>query len=146
MESNEFKNSELKTEALVTNSYYMLMEAADMMLRQMEVQLARRGRGLKFKLKQRHNLMMGNVDALKNLQLDFWDDYKSAFGNNYSKSDALRQSAAYMARIMLLIADRCYTSQDNGNMDREQRIERYIYNMPDGGLLNDELLKKFFVR
>ena len=146
MESKEFIDTDLKTEALVTNSYYMLMEAADMMLRQMELQLARRGRGLKFKLKQRHNLMMGNVDTLKNLQLDFWSDYREAFKDNYSKSDALRQSAAYMARIMLLIADRCYTQEDNGTMEREQRIERYIYNMPDGGLLNDDLLKKFFVR
>jgi hypothetical protein len=146
MESKEFRETDLKIEALVTNSYYMLMEAADMMLRQMELQLARRGRGLKFKLKQRHNLMMDNVDALKNFQLDFWSDYRDAFKDNYSKSDALRQSAAYMARIMLLIADRCYTQEDNGTMEREQRIERYIYNMPDGGLLNDDLLKKFFVR
>ena len=117
-----------------------------MMLRQMEVQLARRGRGLKFKLKQRHNMMMGTAETLKNFQLNFWKDYEEAFKDNYSKSDALRQSAAYMARIMLLIADRCYTQEDNGSMEREQRIERYIYNMPDGGLLDDELLKKFFMR
>lgn len=146
MKSKEFEETALKQEALVTNSYYMLMEAADMMLRQMEVQLARRGRGLKFKLKQRHNMMMGTAETLKNFQLDFWKDYEEAFKDNYSKSDALRQSAAYMARIMLLIADRCYTQEDNGSMEREQRIERYIYNMPDGGLLDDELLKKFFMR
>ena len=90
--------------------------------------------------------MMEKVAAMKNLSEDFFKDYEAAFGEQYNKMDDLRVSGAYMARIMLLIADRCYTSQDNGNMDREQRIERYIYNMPDGGLLNDDLLKKFFVR
>lgn len=146
MESKEFNQNNLKTEALVTNSYYMLMETADMMLREMEIQLAKRGRLLKQNIKQRYNFMMGKVNALKNLQDDFWKDYEGAFGDNYNKTDSLRHSAAYMARIMLLIADRCYTQEDNGNMEREQRIERYIYNMPDGGLLNDDLLKKFFVR
>lgn len=146
MTSKEFEVTNLKREALVTNCYYMLMEAADMMLRQMEEELGKRGRGLKFKIKQRHNLMMDNVAALKNFQLDFWKDYEEAFRENYSKSDALRQSSAYMARIMLLIADRCYTKEDNGSMEREQRIERYIYNMPDGGLLTEDLLKRFFVR
>lgn len=146
MESKEFELDALKQEALVTNSYYILMEAADMMLRRMEFQLLMRGRCLKHNIKRRHNVMMEKVAAMKNLSEDFFKDYEAAFGEQYNKMDDLRVSGAYMARIMLLIADRCYTQEDNGNMEREQRIERYIYNMPDGGLLNDNLLKKFFVR
>lgn len=146
MTSEDFEMTALKQEALVTNSYYMLMEAADMMCRQMEVLLNARKRRVKGKIRQRHNYMMEKVVALRNLQEDFWKDYHEAFGGAYQKTDSLRESAAYMARIMLLIADRCYTQEDNGDRKKERMIEEYIYFMPEGGLLKDDFLKRFVIR
>ena len=143
MISKEFDETDLKREALVTNSYYMLTEASDMLLRYLEGMLKKRDAALVKRVKQRHKNIMTQMANLKTAYLSFMDDYAKGLPD-YHQADDLRKSAAMMARIMLLTADRCYKQEKDG--EREQRIERYIYNMPDGGLLDDDMLKHFFIR
>lgn len=144
MESKS-KMSQLDKEQMVAvNCYYVLAEASDMMLRHIEFLLGLRKRNLKQKVKQRHSRLMEKVQHLKTEYDNFQSCYDESFGGDYNKQDDVRRSAAYIARILLLIFDRCYTEKEGG--EREQRIERYIYNMPDKGFVTERMLENFIIR
>lgn len=124
----------------LTNSYYILSEAADMMMREMEFQFGKLGKGVKHRVKARHNEMMRLMRLLRTNQDKFLEDYE-AFNGQWEKYDDLRISAAYIARIMLLIADR--TNID----DRvDNKIEKYIYNKKPTGVVSEELLSRFVIK
>lgn len=121
----------------LVNSYYIMAEALDMLMNEMEQIFAPLGKGVKHHVKQRHSEMMRLIKLLRTNQEKFLSDY-SAFNGDWSKYDDLRSSAAYIARIMLLIADRT-----NENDCVESDIEQYIRNKPSTGAVSDNLLHRF---
>lgn len=133
-----------KEQMISTNAYYVLAEASDMMLRYMEFVLAMRKRGLHQRVKQRHNRLMDKIDKLKNEYLNYQECYDVSFGGDYSKQDDVRKSAAYIARLLLLVADRCFAEENGGT--KERMIEEYIYHMPENGFVNDRMLGSFRIR
>lgn len=146
MENDKLRQmSQLDKEQMVaTNAYYVLAEASDMMLRHVEFLLKLRKRGIKQNVKQRHNRLMDKIQKLKMEYDNFQQCYDESFGGDYTKQDDVRKTAAYIARILLLISDRCYTDEEGG--ERERRIERYIYNMPDKGFVSERMLENFVIR
>lgn len=143
MKSEEFNDTEYQREAVLANCYFMLAEAQDMMLKELQIMLRKRNAELTQRMKQRHTNILNQLTKLRTSYDSFMWDYHIGL-KDYRKTDNLRHSAAYIARIMLLIADRCNKDEKEGA--REQRIERYIHNMPDGGLIDDDFLSKFFIR
>ena len=83
---------------------------------------------------------------MKNLMEDVEADYKTTFGEEVwgVKWDEIRRSAAFFVRIGALIMDRCKSEEVEG--ERERRIERYIYMMPENGCCDDDFLKRFFIQ
>lgn len=127
------------------NSYFVLCEAADMVLRNAEELFNCFDEGLKHKVKQRHNDMMAHIKAINNIMDTFFESYE-CFGSGeefISKIDMLRNSAAFIARLVLLIGDRSCRDDEKQVM---KRIEEYIYYMPEQGLINDKVLNKFKVK
>ena len=137
------KEIQMGREALVTNSYYMLVEASCMMLRYLDIMLNKRHATLTKRVKERHKFLMQKVADLKVATESFDVDYHKGF-DDYHKWDSLRQSSAYIARLLLLIADRTMNEPVAG--ERERKIEEYIYFMSEGGLLTDEMLNYFRIR
>lgn len=128
----------------LVNTYYYLMEAADMILRESEKLLSSQNKVLQFDIKRRHNMMMNRIQALKGDQDKFLADYSRAFQGEWLKYDDLRRSGALMARIALLIADRTYSPDSIS--PKEQMIEKFIYSLPTNSTLSNELLSKFTIR
>lgn len=133
-----------KEEMVAVNAYYVLAEASDMMLRHVEFLLGLRKRGLRHDVKQRHKRIMDRLQVLKTEYLNFQSCYDRSFNGHYEKQDDVRKSAAYMARLLLLVSDRCYTEKEGG--DKERMIEEYIYHMPEKGFVTDRMLESFIIR
>lgn len=133
-----------KEEMVAVNAYYVLAEASDMMLRHVEFLLDLRRRGLRHDVKQRHKRIMDRLQVLKTEYLNFQSCYDRSFNGHYEKQDDVRKSAAYMARLLLLVSDRCYTEKEGG--DKERMIEEYIYHMPEKGFVTDRMLESFVIR
>lgn len=133
-----------KEEMVAVNAYYVLAEASDMMLRHVEFLLDLRRRGLRHDVKQRHKRIMDRISVLKTEYLNFQECYDRSFNGDYSKQDDVRKSAAYIARILLLVSDRCYTTKDGGG--KERMIEEYIYHMPERGFISERMLGSFTIR
>ena len=127
------------------NTYFVLMEGADMLLRRSETIFNNFGQGWDGKKKMRHARMMQHMEALKNLQESFFKDY-DCFGKDeryIDKYDMLRDAASYITRLTLLIGDRsCRTDEKRVR----QNIWDYIYYMPEQGLIKDEALDKLKMR
>lgn len=128
----------------LVNTYYFLMEAADMILRESERLLGTQDKVLQFDIKRRHNLMMSKVKALKGDQDKFLGDYSRAFQGEWLKYDDLRRSGALMARIALLTSDRTYSPDSIS--PKEKMIEKFIHSLPANSTLSNELLSKFTIR
>ena len=140
----ELLNQLEKEQMVATNAYFVLAEASDMMLRHVEFLLDLRKRKLHQRVKQRHNRLMDKIQKLKTEYDNYQECYDVSFGGDYSKQDDLRKSAAYMARLLLLISDRCYTEKEGG--DKERMIEEYIYHMPEKGFVTNRMLENFVIR
>ena len=128
----------------LVNTYYYLMEAADMILRESEKLLNTQNKVLQFDIKRRHNMMMNRIQALKGDQDKFLADYSRAFQGEWLKYDDLRRSGALMARIALLTADRTYSPDSIS--PKEKMIEKFIHSLPTNSTLSNELLSKFTIR
>lgn len=128
------------TEASVlVNSYYILQEAADLLLRQAERIMNEESLGIHREVKMRHSQFMQHARILHNLNDRLWEDYINAFGDKWQKTDELRMFASVMARITVLTADRC-SGDDNKDMHIEEEILRRLQEMPDNGLVSKEIL------
>ena len=133
-----------KEEMVAVNAYYVLAEASDMMLRHVEFLLALKKRGLRHDVKQRHKRIMDRIQVLKTEYLNFQECYDRSFNGNYEKQDDVRKSAAYIARLLLLVSDRCYTTKEGGS--KERMIEEYVYHMPENGFVTTRMLENFTIR
>lgn len=133
-------NREVNDINTVTNCYYIMAEATDMLMREMERKFKGLNKDVKHHVKQRHTEMMRLMRMLKSNQEKFVKDYE-AFHGDWSQYDALRNSAAYISRIMLLISDRCEKDIRNYN-----KIEKYIYDKKPTGIVSDEMLNRFRIK
>ena len=133
-----------KEQMVAVNAYYVLAEASDMMLRHVEFILAMRKRKMRHDVKQRHKRVMDRISVLKTEYLNYQSCYDRSFNGNYDEQDELRKSAAYIARLLLLIADRCYTTKEGG--EKERMIEEYVYYMPENGFVTKRMLDSFTIR
>lgn len=134
-----------KNLVVVVNSYYNIIEASDLLLREAERLLNIKGATLKQRQKQRHKWMMEKIASFRNeLNDSLLGDYEDAFRECFfGKYDEVRRAGNYLARLIVTIADRC------GNDDegiKEQRIENYIKRMPSGGYLSNEVRQNFRMR
>jgi hypothetical protein len=134
-----------KNLVLVVNSYYNVIEASDLLLREAERLLNIKGATLKQRQKQRHKWMMSEVDKIrKQLNDSLMGDYADAFSQGFcNKYDEVRRAGNYLARVIIQIADRC-GNDDTGA--KEQMIEEFIASMPDGGYLNEEIKNNFYLK
>lgn len=141
VKGKHLSEDDLKITTNLTNTYYILMEAADMILRDVKSIFEFYDKSLQGKVKQRHNIIMSHVKALENLSDDFFEDYE-CFDGNWEKHTELRTSAAYMARISLLIGDRAALS----SAPLERDIEKFIYELPPNGYAPDHILARFKIK
>ncbi len=145
--SNEPKKEMIKEQeqklALLVNSYYFLMEASDIILRQTEVYLASMGCGLIHHVKNRHKQMMKQIEVLKNNQLNFIKDYELGFGCDWTKYEDLRYTAAWYARLVLLIGDRCGFGDSD---EKEKAIIKFIYDMESNGIIDHEMMEHLKIK
>lgn len=134
-----------KNLVLVVNSYYNIIEASDLLLREAERLLNIKGATLKQRQKQRHKWMMGEIDKLRRqLNDSLMGDYEDAFCQGFcNKYDEVRRAGNYLARVILQIADRC-GNDDTGA--KEQMIEEFIKAMPEQGYLHQEIESKFYLK
>ena len=134
-----------KNLVVVVNSYYNIIEASDLLLREAERLLNIKGATLKQRQKQRHKWMMEKIASFRNeLNDSLLGDYEDAFRECFfGKYDEVRRAGNYLARLIVTIVDRC------GNDDegiKEQMIEEFIASMPDGGYLNEEIKNNFYLK
>lgn len=141
VKGKHLSEDDLKVTTNLTNTYYILMEAADMILRDVKSIFEFYDKSLQGKVKQRHNIIMSHVRALENLSDDFLEDYE-CFKNNWDRHTELRTSGAYMARVSLLIGDRA--TFDSAPL--ETVIEKYIYDLPPHGYAPDHILGRFKIK
>ena len=133
-----------KNLAVLVNTYYMMQEGADMILKETERLLAEQGRVLHHKKKQKHNELMRKIAVIRNLIDTLSEDYGEAFKDNLVKKwDDLRMAGAFIARNNLTISDRC-GNDETGR--KENVIEEFIYFMPSNGYLSEEIRNKFFIK
>lgn len=134
-----------KNLVVVVNSYYNIIEASDLLLREAERLLNIKGATLKQRQKQRHKWMMDKIASFRNeLNDSLLGDYADAFRECFfDKYDEVRRAGNYLARVILQIADRC-GNDDTGA--KEQMIEEFISRMPDGGYLNNEIKNNFYMK
>jgi len=146
METTGKENTIQKDEYLniitnLTNSYFIIEEAGDMILRELKSLLESYDKGLNGRVRQRHNNIMSHVRALENILESFLEDYE-AFKGEWKKHDELRASAAYLVRVALLIGDRAACSEE----PIEKQIEKFIHDLPPNGYINDHILSHFKLR
>lgn len=140
---NEVKKNlppkELAESNAMVNCYYILQEASDMLLRSAEKMYAKYNVGVRQEVKMRHNQFMRQAKLVHNLNERLMDDYCVAFGNKIQHIDEILRIASYMARIMMLIADRCSGTDTEHAM--EQRIYNYIKRLPETGCVSKECIE-----
>ena len=132
---------DLKITTNLTNTYYILIEAADMILRDVKSIFEYYDKSLNGKIKQRHNNIMHHARALENLIDGFIEDYED-FKGDWDKHTELRASAAYIVRVSLLIGDRAALS----SAPLERDIEKFIYDLPPNGYAPDHILGRFRIK
>lgn len=114
------------------------------MLREAERIFNANGKGIKKEVKMRHSQFLRHAKALHNLNGRLWDDYQNAYKDKWQKTDELRRIASYMARLMMLIADRCSDPADDWYV--EDKIMRMVQELPEKGLVSQELVDEMKMR
>ena len=94
------------------NQYYLFMDAGDMIIRLAYKLAELEGADLKGEFKLRHKQMMHDIKIMKAHHEKFEKDYEIAF-KNYRTWDDMRKDSNTLARIGLLLSDRCYLSEEN---------------------------------
>ena len=138
--NGNISEKEYRQLTLCTNLYYILIEAADMMLRRAKVIVEYNGRGLNGNVKRRHNLLMQQYRTLINLTDTLFEDYE-CFGGDWEKYDQIRKNGAWFARMAALVADRCMSDKPV-----EKRIEKFIYKLPQQDIVDEKFLENFIIR
>ena len=130
--------------ALLTNTYFMLLEAADMILRNTEVYFEAIGVSMVGKHKVKHRNLMSQIQTLKVMMDNEIKFYCESYKNDYRKWDELRAGGAYFARLALEVGDRSYSEEDDDSV--EKQIAKYVHDLPPKGMLSNQLLMNFFIR
>lgn len=125
---------------MLTNLYYILMEASDMFLRRAKVIIESNNKGLNKEIKRRHNLLMAHYKATINLTDTLLEDYE-CFDGKWENYDQIRKNGAWFARVVALIADRCMA-----DAPIEKDIEKFIYELPQQDIVDDKFLEDFIIR
>ena len=125
---------------MMTNLYYILLEASDMMLRRAKIILENNKKGLNREVKRRHNLLMQHYKALINLSDSLLEDYE-CFDGKWENYDQIRKNGAWFARMAALTADRCMNDSPV-----EKDIEKFIYNLPQQDIVDNKFLEDFIIR
>lgn len=122
--------------------YIEVIETSAMILYELERQFIERGCSLRQHAKQRNNRILSHIKALKQLTSDdmFMNEHQ-VFAVNWKCWDDMRRDAAYFARLILLIHDR--TAFDNDFMFK---VEAFVQNRKEQGLIPQELINKFIIR
>lgn len=137
------QEKKISQEDILVNIYFMLMDATDILIRDIEIRLKRKyDTGLKNENKLYHNRMMQNIKVLKsNYEAYYTKTQCDIFSDKYDEMDDLRKSANLMIRIALLMSDRTYYDDTI-----EDKIEKLIEDFPDNGFVDKETIKKFIMR
>ena len=122
------------------NQYYLFMHAADMILREALKLVEKEGAMLKGPFKQRHSQMMQSAKVMKAHHSRFEFDYRNAFPD-YRVWDDMRKDSNPIARLGLLISDRCYNDEQT-----EVRIESLIKNIKSKDVINPQIIEEFRLR
>ena len=130
---------------MMTNLYFIFMEAADSILYRTEEYFDAMGAKMNGSDKVKHRTMMSQVKTLKNLWDNEIEKYGKDFCQQWHKWDELRRSAGYLVRICMLVSDRCGFEDDQEGV-REAEIEKFLREMPSSGNLTESLLLKFKLR
>ena len=142
LEAREKKEVTRTIEEMCTSmsiSYMEMLEGTTMIL-QVIRQLMQAIKGdIHFDIKHRHNKIEALLKKLWALTADepFMREHNMAFKDDWFKYDKFREDAAYLARVVLLLADRTY--QDDNLQDE---IEKYIKEKPAKGIYPDDLIDK----
>lgn len=111
-----------------------------MLLRQAERIMNRENLGIHREVKMRHSQFMQHARILHNLNDRLWEDYSNAFRDKWQRTDELRMFASFMARITIIAADRC-SGDDDRDMHVEKDILRLLREMPENGLISEDMLE-----
>lgn len=142
LEAQENKDAVRSVEELCTSMSICYMEAleATTMILQVIRQLMEAIKGdIHFDIKNRHNKIEALLKKLWTLTCDepFLREHNMAFKDDWFKYDKFRDDAAYIARLILYIADRTYQ-----NGDLQDKIEQMIKENPGKGIFPDDLIER----
>lgn len=142
LEAQENKELTRTVEELCTSmsiSYMEMLEGTTMILQVIRQLMASIKGDIHFDIKNRHNKIDALLKKLWTLTSDepFLREHNMAFKDDWFKYDKFRDDAAYLARLVLLLADRTY--QD---ADLQEEIEKFIKEKPKKNIYPDELIDR----
>lgn len=121
----------LKKKQLIS-LFLLLFDTQDLILRKLDQM---EGFELTQKLKQQYKQIEADCKVLKTRSEKFEDTFNEMV--NYRQFDDLRKDANFLARINLLIFDRCRDTKE------ENLLENYLKAKPEGGIFDKELIENF---
>ena len=127
--------------SVMANTYFAMLEASGMVMREMERLLEVRGKAFHQKEKQKHSRIKPHLSALKSIIGDLFEDHPDIFKGDWQKWDYWRSDAADVARICLYLYDRT-----EGSMAKTQQIEEFISSMPEKNKCISKLIEQIKIR
>ena len=115
--------------------FFILMDTEDLIIREFEKQSRQVDFEMDHRLKQEYNRLQRDIKVVQNRIASFEDILFKM--TNYRQYDDIRADANFLARMNLLIFDRCRTSA------KENLLENHLKKMESGGLFEKELIEKF---
>lgn len=132
------KASKQKDIEVLTNVYFLLNEAIDMLYNRVEYLLNSDNRIVRQEFKQNHNRLMDGLKKMK-YALNRTSDLCNIL--NIENWDRLHEDANYIMRIIMLVIDRC------GDNDQIQdSIEKYLRKRKSCGILTEKTIDSFRLR
>ena len=134
-------NEEEKRQAVLVNTLYMMSLAMDLILRESDRRYRLNGFRFRGEKKQLFNRYTKAVQTALVLQEDMTQDiYKEDERHNFRNVQIWQEEANELARLMLLFADR------SADQDVVNSIFKFIREQPCEGIVDEELLKNFYLK
>ena len=135
------KNDNLNKAGVETNLLYMMSLAMDLIMRDAEWRMAKEKERFKHEKKQiftRYTKAVREACILQEMLTQ--DIYDCDAKHNYKNVQLWQEESNELARLNLLFADR------SANQDIVDGIFKYVREQPGEGIVDEELLKAFYLK
>ena len=137
----EEKNDNLRKASVETNLLYMMSLSMDLIVRDLERRMSREKERFKQEKKQiftRYTKAVRDACILQEMLTQ--DIYDCDAKHNYKNVQLWQEESNELARLDLLFADR------SANQDVVNGIFKYVREQPAEGIVDEEMLKAFYLK